>query len=309
VARRGADDAVREFVRPGPERMMEAIERLVGGSRQRARRFVEHVTERGTSLDQLWCSLDEHGRVVASALGVANPGRTAMIFVSPPTDVTRAHASALTAHLCGELGRNGAALAQALLPEDASVERAVLNDAGFLDLTVLISMERRLPRRSEIRSEFDAPALPPGVAIEPWDPDDRALLISVLDASYEETLDCPGLCGLRRTEDILDGHLHSGRLERTLWSILHVDGVACGAILLSPNGGDAIELVYLGLARSVRGRGLGRRLLLHGLAALVGRHERVICLAVDERNAPATRLYGSFGFRPLQRRLALIRPL
>ena len=46
-----------------------------------------------------------------------------------------------------------------------------------------------------------------------------------------------------------------------------------------------------------------------GLAALRGRPEAVVQLAVDVRNAPARRLYEEFGFVEHTRRLALIRPL
>ena len=64
--------------------------------------------------------------------------------------------------------------------------------------------------------------------------------------------------------------------------------------LLNPaSQGQCVELVYLGLALFARGRGLGRRLLRHGIRLLRGRRERLMTLAVDDRNAPALRLYES----------------
>jgi len=71
----------------------------------------------------------------------------------------------------------------------------------------------------------------------------------------------------------------------------------------------SVELVYLGLVPEARGRGLGRRLLEHGLALLKGRSERAVVLAVDERNTPAMKLYREAGFRPSLRRVAFIRPV
>jgi len=290
--------------RAGPDRLLEAAECLVGGGRSRAQRFLDHLRARGTSLDDLWCMTDADGRLLASALAVENPGRTAMLFVSPPVASSRSHCIDLATELCEELDRRGVAMVQALLSETAIAERQVLHGAGFHDLAVLISMERPLPRRGDIT----APPLPPEAEIVRWDRTDRATLIRVLDASYEETLDCPGLCGLRSTEDILDGHINCGQYEPQLWSLLRLDGEAVGAVLLNANG-DAIELVYLGLAPTARGRRLGGILLRRALAALVGRRERFISLAVDRKNEPALRLYRSLGFVHGQERLAMIRPL
>ena len=53
------------------------------------------------------------------------------------------------------------------------------------------------------------------------------------------------------------------------WSILKVDGKSQGVLLFNRAAdGNTIELVYLGMSRSVRGRGLGRLLLTNGLAGL-----------------------------------------
>jgi ribosomal protein S18 acetylase RimI-like enzyme len=140
--------------------------------------------------------------------------------------------------------------------------------------------------------------------------DRRAMLLEILDASYERTLDCPGLLGLRRTEDILAGHVSTGRFEPELWTLLLVDRRPAGAILLNPaTQGRCVELVYLGLAPFARGRGLGGSLLRHGLLALDGRPERTVTLAVDDKNVPALRLYQAEGFRRVLRRLAYIRPI
>ena len=96
---------------------------------------------------------------------------------------------------------------------------------------------------------------------------------SILDASYEETLDCPGLCGLRRTQDIILGHKSSGRHDPDGWLLAKIDGVFAGAILLNHSREhNDIELVYLGLAPPVRGRGLGRLLLETQLATLLWFH-------------------------------------
>jgi ribosomal-protein-alanine N-acetyltransferase len=67
-----------------------------------------------------------------------------------------------------------------------------------------------------------------------------------------------------------------------------------------------VEVVYLGLAPEARGRGLGRALMLHGLGLVQQRPERVMALAVDQRNTPAVALYARLGFRTVRRREAFV---
>ena len=129
-------------------------------------------------------------------------------------------------------------------------------------------------------------------------------------ASYEDTLDCPKLFGLRDPPDILAGHRATGRFDPSLWTLLRVDTKPVGVVLLNPFPEQrTIELVYLGLAPVVRGRGFGRQLLRHALHLLQGRRERVVTLAVDENNGPALKIYREAGFRSELRRVALIRSL
>src|SRR5690606_2862219 len=138
----------------------------------------------------------------------------------------------------------------------------------------------------------------------------EADLLRVLEESYENTLDCPGLRGLRETRDILCGHQATGTFDPSLWTLLFERGAACGALLLNPVPHHrSIELVYLGLAPRARGRGCGKLLLQHGLALLASRDERIVSLAVDEQNAPALALYRSAGFTLSLRRIALVRSL
>ena len=95
-----------------------------------------------------------------------------------------------------------------------------------------------------------------------------------------------------------------------MWTLLSIDGKIGGTLLLNPaSDRQSIELVYLGLAKWARGRGLGRMLLRHGFSLLAGRPERTINLAVDEANSPALSLYRSEGFVPVLRRVAMIRPV
>jgi len=148
------------------------------------------------------------------------------------------------------------------------------------------------------------------VTTEPYCAALRDDLIAAMEASYEQTLDCPGLYGLRRTADILAGHQATGRFDPLLWTLLRVEDQPAGAILLNPfPDHKTVELVYIGLAPAARGRGLGAQLLRHGLGLLTGRRERTVTLAVDQRNTPALALYQAERFEAVVHRWALIRSL
>lgn len=346
-------------------KVLAVLERVVlGASSSRehasmaAQRLLLHLDRTRAPLRHVWGVVDEHDRVIAGALALPAPGRTAQLLASRPRDAAEvvAVSRAIDAAVRG-LDSTEAVLAQTLLdltattrapvqapaptsvaartgvehrggpggsdaaangvgsadasPLDASTALVAkaFRSAAFTPLATLDYLSRRVPRRGEA----PAPTLPPSVAISPWRRDDPRLqleLRQLLDRTYESTLDCPGLCGLRDTQDILDGHLAGGRYEPGLWSIVRVDSEAAGALLMSVgHSGDEIELVYLGLAASMRSRGLGRLLLAFGLSQLAGRRERRICLAVDRANAPAVRLYSSAGFVAVGSRMAMIRSL
>lgn len=297
------------IIRIGGDRLLEAVVRLlaVGGEADpvRAERFIGFSRSNEVHLDALWSRLDEQGRIVHSVLVVPNAGRTAMVFATKPQrkrDI--AVIGGLIDFACKSIGTEGVLLAQALLEPSESLERQTFLSGGFEELARLSYLERPLPRRPRKLSIN----WPEGVSVEPYRDELEPEMLAILDASYEETLDCPALRGLRETRDILAGHRATGMFEHSLWTILRVDEQPAGVILLNPTPHHkSVELVYIGLAKWARGRGLGRLLLRHGLSLLCGRKESVISLAVDERNGPALALYHGEGFRRVLRRTAMIR--
>ncbi len=300
------------IIKVGPDRRAEAIERLVAArahdGREHARRFMAYARENHINLDHLWSRLDTAGRIEFTVLGVPSLGRTAMIFASRPE--TQQHVKPIGQLIrlaTQQLVDVGVNLAQTLLDPGDSLEREAFHAGGFRDLALLSYLERPIRSRN---LPITPPQWPAGVTVTQYDESMRDELLSVLDASYEQTLDCPGLRGCRRTEDILEGHRASGIYDPALWTILRINDQPMGTLLLNPStDGQMIELVYLGLAQPARGRALGTQLLRHGLTLLANRPERTITLAVDEGNTPAIALYRREGFRAVMRRAALIRPL
>ena len=295
----------------GPARRTEAIERLVstggGSDRAAAERFLHYARTNAVGLDGLWSWLDHDGRLAVSVLAVPSPGRTAMVFASHPRNAADAALVArVIDHVCGQVAGWDVHLTQALLEPGEKLERSAFGEAGFQELATLSYLERSLSRSNPPTP----PAWPPGTRTEKYRDELYDVLARTLEQSYEQTLDCPGLYGLRLTADIIAGHRATGTFDPALWTLLYVDEQPAGALLLNPFPAHrTVELVYLGLAPSARGRGLGRQLLRHGLTLLKGRRERTLTLAVDQRNTPALALYEAQGLRRIVQRVALIRSL
>jgi mycothiol synthase len=83
--------------------------------------------------------------------------------------------------------------------------------------------------------------------------------------------------------------------------VIYQDGVAAG-YLISSNGREELQGGFvdkLGVIKSMQGKGLGRHLLLHGIAHSVQKGHSSIALGVDSGNeSGAISLYGSVGFEP-----------
>ncbi len=295
----------------GPERLLDAARALVsdapGPKAVSAQKFLTAAAAHGLDLDNTWGVMDNAGKVRHVALATPGSGRTHMMFTSPAkTDIDANELSVAIDASCRAIRAHG--LAQALLEPADSVQADAFLSAGFIKLAVLGYLRRKNPR-SRPRT-VNPPTLPHGVAIETWKPGADDDFITALDRSYVETLDCPELCGLRETRDVLDSHKAAGIFEPSLWWLVRHHGEPQGAMLFSPGHGHAhIELVYLGIAPPLRGKRLGATLLEYGLRILAGRKEPSITCAVDQRNKPAKRLYRKAGFEQFAERAAFIRPV
>lgn len=322
--RAGEADATIRAVPIPPHLYAAAAARLVQVSHtereKAARRFVSIAPEHGIDLTLMWGTPGTGGRAVHQVcLAVLGAGKTAMIFVSgrdgqaPDTERDVFERSAAVAAALSHLESLGGRvrIAQALLESHEREARKAMSSNGFLDVGELAYL--RAPVGGVIRPA--GAAWPAGVevrsvsGIDQGDAD-RSLLCAALNASYERTLDCPELCGLRETDDVIDSHRATGEWRPELWRLVSVRGRPEGCVLLNhcPEQGAA-ELVYLGLSPALRGLGLGRRLLELSLADAARVGAGGVTCAVDRRNAPALRLYASTGFVEFGGRQALVRPL
>lgn len=297
---------------------------------QAAKRLVAAAPMQGIDLKLTWIAVDEvtpgSVRVRQACLAVPGSGRTAMLFLSEPPrageigddqQAALCERVAVVRAACEDLRKERArqvVLAQSLPSPDETWSVIACLEAGFTRVGTLHYL-RRPAEPVRTRDAKTAPTWPAGVEVVSVAslPTSRRedVLLRVMDASYADTLDCPELCGLRATRDILASHQATGQFDPALWWIGFAgeEPIACAFMSAWPEQ-RSCELVYLGIVPAWRGKGLGRTLLEHAMrAASLARGALSFTCAVDERNTPALRLYDAMGYRAFAKRVALVKPL
>ncbi|MBX9790032.1 MAG: GNAT family N-acetyltransferase [Pirellulales bacterium] len=209
--------------------------------------------------------------------------------------------SALLTQLLQRLRTAGAVLVQALLTPGAANDEALLSNAGFsllADLDYMVGFNRLAPDDSS------------PLVFEAYAPRSHTRFKQLVERTYEGSLDCPALDGLRDVDDVLAGYRVTGRFDPRHWLLAHVEGVDLGCLVLADDPRlDQWELIYMGLVPEARGRRWGRLLVAHAqrLSARAGRKRMM--LSVDRANAPAVRTYTHLGFVRCDERRVMFRTL
>jgi mycothiol synthase len=301
---------------------------------QAARRLVAAAPEQGIDMRLTWASVDDAPggtlRVRQACLAVPGSGRTVMLFLSEPPRTgeidknPEAGLNERTAVLTQASSwiarerRGSIVLAQSLpSPEETWAIIACLS-AGFVKVGTLHYL--RKPAAPSTTAVSPPASWPDGlrvVSVSSLPPaQQETQLLRAMEGTYVDTLDCPELCGLRATRDILASHKATGRFDPALWwlALAGDEPVACALMSLWPEQ-RSCELVYLGIVPAWRGKGLGRKLFEHATNAATttpsGQRQAGLSFtcAVDERNTPALRLYDSLGYRAFAKRVALVKTL
>jgi ribosomal protein S18 acetylase RimI-like enzyme len=244
-----------------------------------------------------------HGpRLVGVALSQIQPGKIAAVWmpraVPPEPEST---ASKLLAATCQWLEHGGVRMAQILTETYTPSEAAMLRRWGFdhlADLLYLVSLEGQFPQSPP----------PTQLEFEPYGPHNHDRFTRTIEATYRQTLDCPGLNGVRSIEDVLAGYQGAGVFDPRSWLLVRRAGEDVGCLLLTdhPQYGN-YELVYMGVIPAVRGHAWGIEIAQYAQwrAHLAGRPRLV--LAVDASNRPAIGMYAAVGFEVWDRRSVFLK--
>jgi len=266
--------------------------------------FLRYAERLNWSLDRLWV-IATGQRLHWSALAIPSPGRTAMLLVPHPPRPDSAIIADALSQISESLFCEDVHLVQLLLMENDRTTATAAKDAEFESIAMLQYMKCDLNSAAAM-SPIDAP--PSTWRWEHYHRDRHPAFRDVIAASYQGSRDCSALAGRRDIEDVIAGHKAAGEFDRRHWLLLSDAQNLLGCILLARLPQRAtMELVYLGVLPTHRGRGIGQALLQKGLAAARNSRCDTLTLAVDSENAPALRLYASVGFTARERRHALIR--
>ncbi len=260
--------------------------------------LIHYADRRGLSLDTCLLARD-HGRIASACLSIDSPGRVSSLFIptlrrflQPPTAI-----QGLLSESAHQARRRQVQILQAMVAPDAEEEARIYADAGFQWLAELIYMD------SDTTRPLHLPHSPPELRWLPYGSATHDLFCRVVQGTYEASLDCAALGGVRTIEDILASHRAAGEFDPAAWLIGLADREPVGVILTTrvPERW-AHEVVYMGVLPAWRGRGYGTTLLGESLRRARAEAMTVLTLTVDTRNTPARRLYDRFGFVETSRR-------
>ena len=233
---------------------------------------------------------------VAALLAHSLPGRTAAIWpVGMAAGESETTATALFSELHRCLAQSGTTLCQALVPASDDPASGRWRGAGYQQGANLLSMTCEavnLPTQSPPQADLH---------FVPTQPGDEGQLSQLVERTYEKTLDCPLLNGMRQGSDVLEGYRQGGAFRPELWfqiqRAMDKGRLPIGCLFLMEHPANRnLELVYFGLVPEARGRGLGRQIVQRAMwEARQAGVERLV-LAVDATNTPAIDIYSAAGF-------------
>jgi mycothiol synthase len=230
------------------------------------------------------------GEIIGAMVSLPLPGAGGLVWLPAAKlgPAQRQCEDALVNASCNRLRQKGAKLAQALLNVEDEAGSLLRN--GFTYITRLQYMRHDL---NEI------PTQPPRLHCETFGPGTKRLFQETLLRSYEGTLDCPEVNGVRTAEEILTGHQAQGQFRPDRWWLVFSNsrpaGVALAVEVREWNGWD---LSYIGLVPEARGHGLGKAMVNLVLTKARAAGAAQVTLAVDVRNRHAINLYERLGFEP-----------
>lgn len=249
-----------------------------------------HLLQRGELNPQGLFILPGPRGVEGALLCLPIPGCTALIWPPGTTEDQRCEREdVLLLHAADWLRQRGVKLVQTLLAPEESFLAASLLRNGFTNVTRLWYM----------RHDLNLPinSLNAAARLHFQTYDGGALFRQTLLRTYEGTLDCPEVNGIRTVEEVLEGHRAQGVFDPQRWWLVRAGSEPVGVLLLTemPESGDW-EVAYMGVVAQARRHGYGREMLLQALCEARAAEAPAVTLSVDARNQPARNLYHALGF-------------
>jgi ribosomal protein S18 acetylase RimI-like enzyme len=296
-----------EIIRCPPQRVAEALSLVLSDIAPSQRREIAgallNVEDPADLANEPLFIASREGRVCGAAWGQRQSGNIAVFW--PPqlvADEDEQTAYPLAEAVTRALDDTAIEMTQVLSPSHDSQVACVLSHASFrhlADLLYLTCESNRFPAERPATCNL---------SFVPYDGTLRERVMRLIERTYEGTLDCTALNGVRQVDNVITGYQATGVFRPQNWLIVRAEAKDVGILLLAdhPQAGHW-ELMYMGLVPEARGHGWGGQITQHAqwLAGRAG-GERIV-LAVDAANEPALRMYRSTGFEMWDRRTVYVR--
>ncbi|MBN2581232.1 MAG: GNAT family N-acetyltransferase [Pirellulales bacterium] len=258
----------------------------------------------GRRHEEIFIGAYRDGRLVGAGIAQVQPGRILQVWLPRlVADQSPETALGILEALLEPYHGSDIVLAQVMLESTSPQEEELLRQGSFdhlADLLYMVCPESVYPEIVPISPlQFDS-----------YDSADSARFARLVESTYCDTQDCPRLNDVRRIEDVLAGYRATGVFDPRRWYRIRQRDEEIGCLLLAdhPAYGN-MELVYMGVVPSARGRGRGLHIARFAQWQARQADRTRLVLAVDEANQPALQVYAAAGFQPWDRRRVYFRIL
>ena len=164
--------------------------------------------------------------------------------------------------------------------------------SDLIHLAVEISPDE--PTEKSLRLQF--------VPLSDYSDDISDRLARLVKETYQHSLDFPDLMQIAPVEAVLQGYKAGSLFRPELWFFLQNEGVDVGVLLLTDASPDQLELTYMGLLESARGKGFAKEIVRFAKAIACREKRSLLLTTVDEKNIPACQSYLAQGFKAWDRK-------
>ncbi len=242
-------------------------------------------------------------RLVGAAWGQRQSGNIAVFWPPQLTPGSNEHAAyRLAEAVIDALDGTSIEMTQVFLSAPDAETVNVLRHVGFRHLADLLYMSCESQKFPLVAPELG------DLDYEPYVLTQRSRLMRVIAQTYEGTLDCTALNGVRDIDHVINGYQATGIFRPENWHFVRSANQDVGVLLLADHPkGRHWELMYMGLVPEVRGRGWGRQIARYAQWLARGAKIERIVVAVDAANEPAVAMYRITGFELWDRRAVYVR--
>ena len=194
--------------------------------------------------------------------------------------------------------------AVALADRGQSFDEHALCSAGqFRFLSELIYLAAEVPPNES----SDAPYRLQFVPLPDYSGSIADRLTRLVKATYQHSLDFPGLMQIAPVEHVLQGYRAGALFRPELWFFVQKDNTDIGVLLLTDASPEQFELTYMGLLESARRQGFSREIVRFARERTSREGRLLLLTSADEKNIPACQVYLSQGFQAWDRKKVYVR--